>query len=376
MLGIFLEIRKNMTNFVLTNLVMIKFSEALQNAREQKKINKRELATLMHVDSSMISRWESGARRPQKEQVVQLAGHLNLSPRTLITQWIGAQIIDDYKDFEYNVLEEAVQLVSEHLDTRGKAFAPRALPQDLRDVLAAIDCLKGTLSQFRDNDSYRIVQALELEYIHDSNRIEGNTLTLRETDLVINEGMTIAGKSMREHLEAINHQEAVELLKHLVKTRATITESTIKQLHNLILRGIDSTNAGKYRNVQVLIKGSKHIPPQPYLISQQMEDLIDWYNGCHETLHPVLLAAEFSERFVTIHPFIDGNGRTSRLLMNLILLQNGYVIANIKGDKSNRLLYYQALESTQIKESITSFAKFVAMVEFSCIQRYLEILGA
>ena len=178
-----------------------------------------------------------------------------------------------------------------------------------------------------------------MEYTFESNRIEGNTLTLKETDLVINKGITISGKSMREHLEAIYHKEAVEYLKHLIEKKTKVTERDILQLHNLILRGIDSKNAGLYRKVQVMIKGSRHLPPQPFLVAKQMEEMFEWYALNKNRLHPVVLAAEMSERFVIIHPFIDGNGRTSRLLMNLILLKNEYVIANIKGDNESRMNY-------------------------------------
>jgi Fic family protein len=217
---------------------------------------------------------------------------------------------------------------------------------------------------------------LELEYTFESNRIEGNTLTLKETDLVINEGITISGKSMREHLEAINHQDAVLFLKDLVDKNIELKERDLLQLHNLVLRGIDAENAGKYRTVQVMIKGSQHMPPPPFLVAKQMEDVFLWYQLNKNKLHPVVLAAEMSEKIVTIHPFIDGNGRTSRLWMNLILLKHGYVIANIKGDHSNRLCYYDALEMARVDVKKNTFIEFIAKVELEALKRYLNILGA
>jgi Fic family protein len=213
-----------------------------------------------------------------------------------------------------------------------------------------------------------------LEYTFESNRIEGNTLTLQETDLVINEGLTIAGKSMREHLEAINHNEAIDYVKDLVLRKVKINEREVLMIHNLILRGIMPENAGKYRSVQVMIKGSAHMPPQPFLVMKKMEEYFEWYSTNKNLLHPVVLAAEMHERLVTIHPFIDGNGRTSRLIMNLILLSNGFVIANIKGDYATRMDYYAALEKVQTQNDKESFLLFIAKVEKECLERYLGIL--
>ena len=241
--------------------------------------------------------------------------------------------------------------------------------------LTEIDILKKKLDTFREFDSFRIAQALELEYTFESNRIEGNTLTLRETDLVINEGLTISGKSMREHLEAINHVEAISYIKQLMERNFPFNERELLSVHNLILRGIIPEDAGRYRRVQVMIKGSSHMPPQPFIIPKEMEDYFIWYSENKSKLHPVILAAEMHERLVTIHPFIDGNGRTSRLVMNLILLQNGYVIANIKGDYDSRMSYYQALETAQISGNKEDFLLFIAQIEKECLERYLGIIS-
>ena len=146
-------------------------------------------------------------------------------------------------------------------------------------------------------------------------------------------------------------------------------------IHNLILRGIIPEDAGRYRRVQVMIKGSSYMPPQPFMVSKEMEDFFIWYETNKNNLHPIVLAAELHERLVTIHPFIDGNGRTSRLVMNLILLQNGYVIANIKGDYDNRMKYYNTLEIAQTKNNKEDFLLFIAQNEKESLERYLEIIG-
>jgi Fic family protein len=248
----------------------------------------------------------------------------------------------------------------------------------LGHLLNEIDALKAELSNLRPlprEALHKIEAALDMEYTYESNRIEGNTLTLQETALVVNEGVTIAGKSMREHLEAINHTEAIGYIKELINNKIGVSEKTIKDIHALILRGIDRENAGKYRSVPVMISGSRHLPPQPYLIQPQMENFIAEYQQLvEENTHPVVVAAYLHNELVKIHPFIDGNGRTSRLLMNLYLLANGYTVALLKGDNEDKRRYYMALEKSHTENSKTDFYILVAEVEKEALQRYLSIL--
>ena len=245
--------------------------------------------------------------------------------------------------------------------------------EDLTELLREIDRLKARLDALRPLDNPSILHALDIEYTFESNRIEGNTLTLRETELVIDKGLTVVGKSMREHLEAINHHEALLFLRDLMREHTPLTESLVKQLHGLILRGIDRDNAGKYRNVPVMIAGSRYVPPQPWAVPVQMEQCFAWYEAHRQTLHPVLLAAEMHERIVTIHPFIDGNGRTVRLVMNLILLSHGYPIANIPGDTDSRRAYYDALERANLEGDESDFHRLIAVHVHAMAQRLVRI---
>lgn len=345
----------------------------IKNIRLQKGLKIREVAQLMGVDQAIVSKIESGARQATKEQVIKLSAILEIPEETLIPLWIKSRLLDELQFEPYAA--QAITMVQEELGTYITKQVPQ-LSQNLIEKIARIDELKSQLDTFRRFDSYRIAQALELEYTFESNRIEGNTLTLRETDLVINEGLTVSGKSMREHLEAINHQEAIVYVKELVQKKTKINEREVLTIHNLILRGIMPEYAGKYRNIQVMIKGSSHTPPQPYLVAKQMEELYLWYSSNSKLYHPVLLAAEMHERLVTIHPFVDGNGRTSRLIMNLILLSHGFVIANIKGDYDTRMRYYATLEEAQTAASKEAFHHFIADVEIECLEKYLKILGA
>ena len=221
------------------------------------------------------------------------------------------------------------------------------------DKLKQIDTLLGELNQYRANENYRITEALEIEYTYDSNRIEGNTLTLNETEMVVNKGITIAGKGLREHLEAINHKEAIDFIKDIAQKKEPVSERVLLDIHSIVLHSIDKENAGKYRRVPVIISGSKHIPPQPYLLQPKMDELFQWYEANKDSMHPVVLAA--------------------RLLMNLILMQHGYPIANIKGDNDTRRRYYQTLEEASSGDN-SAFVEFIEDVVIQSLEYYLKII--
>ena len=213
-------------------------------------------------------------------------------------------------------------------------------------------------------------ESINLEWTYNSNGIEGNTLTLRETQVVL-EGITVGGKSIKEHLEAINHEKAILFLDDLLKDNEPISEWNIKNIHQLILKDIDNENAGKYRKENVTIKGATHIPPDYLKVPELMEKLILTYNTWSE-YHPIIQAALLHGELVKIHPFVDGNGRTSRLLMNLVLMNNGYNPVIIK--KESRLKYYEALDKAHITGNYTDFVKLVTKLEIEMLKKYLELL--
>jgi len=361
-----------MTKFVKTIKIIKKMKTLLKNAREQKGLKTREVAQILGIDQALISKFESGTRKPTKDQISKLAQLLEIDYETLMIAWLKEKILYEIGDDDLTL--KALALAEQEIKYN-KTVSKLKISNTLEKILKEIDLLKEKLDSYRQYDSFRITQALELEYTFESNRIEGNTLTLRETDMVINEGLTISGKSMREHLEAINHQEAIGFIKDLMQRNVSLNERDLLSIHNLILRGIIPEDAGRYRKVQVMIKGSTHMPPQPFMVAKEMEDYFIWYEINKNELHPVILAAEMHERLVTIHPFIDGNGRTSRLVMNLILLQKGYIIANIKGDYDSRMQYYQSLEIAQTKNNKEDFLLFVAQIEKENLERYISIIG-
>ncbi len=187
----------------------------------------------------------------------------------------------------------------------------------------------------------RLNEEMMVQWIYNSNAIEGSTLTLRETQLILEQGITIGGKSLREHFEVINHRDAIHWVESMVNEAVAITAFHVRQLHALVLKQIDEENAGRYRTVAVRIVGATHEPPPSWDIAAQMDDWANWLEYQQNELHPAALAALAHHKLVAIHPFIDGNGRTSRLVMNLLLLRAGYPPAVI--DRVNRQQYYRVL---------------------------------
>lgn len=241
------------------------------------------------------------------------------------------------------------------------------------DYFDEVDNLKRKLDSKRPipkKTLQSLKETINLEWIYNSNGIEGNTLTLRETQVVL-EGITVGGKSIKEHLEAINHEQAILFLDDLVKEENPITEWNIKSIHELILKGIDNENAGRYRRENVTIKGAVHIPPDYLKLPELMEKLIVNYQTW-DKYHPMIRAALLHGELVKIHPFIDGNGRTSRLLMNLDLMHSGYLPVIVK--KEARLKYYEALDKAHTTGNYTDFIKLVTDLEIEILNKYLELL--
>lgn len=347
---------------------MSRIGNVLKEARIKRKLSGVEAARHMSLDASLLNRIESGARMPTKQHIQSMAKLYKVPVKMLQIEWLSEKISKELEGEDYAL--EALQ-VAEAILSYGKS------DYEDEEIIAKINKLKKQLDALRPISKAQLQNLrnyFKVQYTFDSNRIEGNTLTLQETALVVDKGITISGKSVQEHLEAINHSEAVEFIIDLAQNKTGITEYVLKQLHGLVLRGIDKNNAGKYRSVNVMISGSSHKPPQPFMLGKLMEDYFLFYELNKGTMHPVLLAAEMHERLVTIHPFIDGNGRTSRLIMNLILMQHGFPITNISGERQNRLAYYNSLESAQVENDKSKFYEFVCRAVHFALNEYLGLV--
>jgi len=212
----------------------------------------------------------------------------------------------------------------------------------------------------------KLWEQIQIEFTYNSNAIEGNTLSLRETQLVIQEGITVRGKSLREHLEARNHPDAIDYVEKLAQKETTIKQDDILKVHELLIRGIDDQNSGKYRTGQVRVAGATFMPPPPSKIQSMISEVLQALNQNPDELRPIELAAFFHHKFVYIHPFLDGNGRTARLLMNVILMRNGYPFTVLL--KVDRPKYLRALSEAD-NGNLIPFANFIA----NCVERSLDI---
>jgi len=212
----------------------------------------------------------------------------------------------------------------------------------------------------------KLWEQIQIEFTYNSNAIEGNTLSLRETQLVIQEGITVRGKSLNEHLEAKNHPEAINYIEKLAQRGSTIKQEDILKVHELLTRGIDDQNAGKYRTGRVRVAGATFMPPPPDKIQQLIIELLQTLSQNPDELRPIELAAFFHHKLVYIHPFVDGNGRTARLLMNVILMRSGYPFTILL--KVDRPKYLRTLSDAD-NGNIVPFTNFLA----NCVERSLDI---
>ena len=238
-----------------------------------------------------------------------------------------------------------------------------------------LDILKKTLDSYRPLPPEivsNLHEDLVLRWTYHSNAIEGNTLTLKETKVAL-EGITVGGKTMREHFEAINHREAIYFVEDLVKRNEPLSEWQIKSIHQLILKNIDDAHAGVYWKTNVIIAGADHVPPDALHAESEMQGFINWYREQAPALHPVEKAARVHADFVKIHPFTDGNGRTSRLLMNLELMKDGYPPVVLPVER--RLEYYEALDAAHTKQDYEPFLTLSVEVVEAGFKPYWHALG-
>ena len=238
-------------------------------------------------------------------------------------------------------------------------------------ILSQIDRKKAELDKCRpltEGEVERLNEEFIVEYTYNSNAIEGNTLTLRETDLVLR-GLTIAQKPLKDHMEAVGHKEAFDYISELVKEKVPISESVIKQIHFLVLAD-KRDDRGVYRRVPVRIMGAQHEPVQPYLIEPKMEQLLIDFAESKE--HIITKLARFHIEFEGIHPFIDGNGRTGRLLVNLELMKAGYPPIDIKF--ADRIAYYNAFDEYYVKHNLSAMENLFAGYVNERLDTYLKML--
>jgi Fic family protein/DNA-binding XRE family transcriptional regulator len=318
----------------------------LKNAREQKNLKTREVAQILGIDQALISKFESGTRKPTKEQISKLAALLEIDFETIMIAWLKEKILYEIGDNEFAL--KALLLVEQEIQNRNKKLSSEAF-SSVKSILDQIDELKNQILSFQHFDLHRISKILELEFISEINQLSGSSLTLKETKEVINEGLTIAGKSMQEHLQAVNLHDAIGYIKDLNLKKLPVSEKDFLAIHSTVLRGIKSENAGKYIDDPTIIK--------------EMNLLFNWLETNKTKVHPLLLATEAHLKIMSVHPFEQGNVQIANLLMNWILLKNGYVYATIKGNEKETNEYLSVIEANQNKNDKSLFINFILQKE-------------
>jgi len=318
----------------------------LKNAREQKGLKTRELAQLAGIDQALISKFESGTRKPTKDQVTKLSQLLEIDYETLMVVWLKEKILYEIGDNEFAL--KALLLVEQEIQ-KNKKEIDFAILSSNKIILDEIEVLKNQLQSFNHFELRQISKTLELEFIFKSIHSNGNSLTLEETKSVINDGITISGKSMQEHLEAINFQEITTYIKDLSQKKTGLSEKEFLSIHNLIFKGIKFENAGKYKN-------------DP-LVSREMNLLFNWYETHKNNLNPIILASEIYLKILDINPFEKGNLQIANIIMNWILLQNNYIYSVAQNDKNRPNEYFSALDEYLIKNDKSVFINYVLKIE-------------
>jgi Fic family protein len=244
----------------------------------------------------------------------------------------------------------------------------------MRNIYHEIDLLQKEINNYRPLSSTLLNQIKEYYKIgltYSSNALEGNTLSESETKIVLEEGITIGGKPLKDHFEAVGHAAAYDYIYTICNQKA-LTEDHIKHLHKLFYHHIDEDEGGRYRKTKAIITGSKYPLPKPEELLSYMKEMILHFKETRETKHPVEAAALLHKEFVFIHPFADGNGRVARLLMNLVLLQEGYNIATIPPITRNQYIEALELAHTDDRDFIDFIARMVRETQKDYLRLFLN----
>lgn len=247
---------------------------------------------------------------------------------------------------------------------------------NLNELLQKADSYKKRITSARPlarEELNSLDDYFRVGFTYTSNALEGNTLTISETKILLEDGLTVAGRPLKDCYEAVGHGSAYDFMLDLARQQdMIITEDHIKKLHRLFYQKVDSDQAGQYRTIQVYISGTEYVPPAPDDVPVLMKHLADQIQSSRPTLHPIELAAMAHKRLVDIHPFIDGNGRTARLLMNLILVNTGYGVVSIPPIWRND--YINALSASRRLNDMEPFTTLIAECVIETERDYCRLL--
>lgn len=299
----------------------------------------------------------------------QIAEKWNISDRRVRILCAEGNINGAYKEGRSWKIPENAQ---KPIDNRLKIS--NNIPKEFNKAFIEIENKKAILNKKRPltkGEVERLQEEFLIDYTYNSNAIEGNTLNLKETEAILKDNVTIGGKPLKDHLEAIGHKQAFEYVLKLLEDKTQFSERIIKQIHSLVLAD-KPEDKGIYRRIPVRILGSSHTPPQPFQVPIKMEQLTSEYKEM-QNIHTIERVALFHLKFESIHPFIDGNGRCGRLLMNFDLIQNGYPNINVKF--TDRTKYYDCFNEYHINKTSSPMVNLIAGYVNEMLDKYLSILS-
>lgn len=311
----------------------------LKNFRENKKLKTREVAQLLGIDQALISKFENGTRKPTKDQIARLASLLEIDYETIITLWLKEKIIAEIGTHEFGLI--ALKMAEDEIKYLNNSVSNKTSLKH-QQILVEIDQLKFKINKLNPSIRDKIEKRLELEYTFQSNQLEGNTLSFNEMEMVVNKGMTISGKSLKEHLEIINHQEAIMYIKNQKDKSSFFNEAKLLSLHSILYRGIPNTDAGQYKKNtknEVTVTSSQLIS-----IDKQIEELFIWFESHKNNVNPIDLVSQIYIKLISIEPFSHGTNKIANLISNLILLQNEGVIMTISDCDKDTLIHESLTE--------------------------------
>ncbi|KFF04420.1 helix-turn-helix domain-containing protein [Flavobacterium reichenbachii] len=328
----------------------------LKNAREQKGLKTREVSQMLGIDQALISKFESGTRKPTREQISKLSQLLEIDYESLMTAWLKEKILYEIGNEEFAL--KALLLAEQEIQNNSKQINTILLTS-IQGILDEIDTLKNQMESFNHFELRQISKTLELEFIFKNIYFNSNSLTLEETKSVINDGLTIAGKSMQEHMEAINFHETILYIKDLVQKKTALNEKEFLFVHHLIFKGTSANSSGKFKNDTLIVR--------------EMNLLFNWYETHKNNLHPIILASETYLKILDINPFENGNIQMATLILNWILLQNNYTYISVKADIKSVNEYFSVLEESKNQNDTFIFINYILELEKENLYRALEL---
>ncbi|NRT12070.1 Fic family protein [Flavobacterium sp. 14A] len=345
----------------------------LRTARENKGLKTRELSKMVAIDQALISKFESGERRPTKNQLLKLAITLDIELAPLLISWLKEKIINEIanEDYAIEALKEAQQIILSKIALKKKSSLFL-----FEKEIQLIEHLKKTANALHAFSNSKLQEDLALTYLYESNRLDGNSLSKIETELILNEGQSIAGKSMHEHLDVINHQEAMQYTQKIIDTNTNLTVAAILELHQLLYRGITPKEAGSFRTTEITVKNNLFSPSTAKNIATDLDDLLLWLNDNVDHLHPLILVATFKIKFVTLQPFKQGTAKIARLLMNVILVKNTMTPIIIKSDADSKNTYMNSLIASMQEEKNANFTHFIIQQQEDSLRYCISFLQA